>query len=234
MSIKKNTTEEILNHYFNGDQNFNAQQEAQLVRLTKNLRAVITNSVTLNGSEEALTKLADQAEALNVSMKPLAGLRAMASHNKIFKYNDVAWSSPYSPINGRANPLSPPMFTQIKDDKAIGIVNCGPAYEGPPGCVHGGVVAMIWDHVLAVGTMVKDARGPTAYLTINYIRPTPLNTELRFEAWIEKQEGKKTFAKGRCYAGDDIVTEAEGLFIHTTLRDVDVTMDRAQQVIEKG
>ena len=80
----------------------------------------------------------------------------------------------------------------LREEKAIGTVTFGDAYEGPPNCVHGGMVALTWDHVMALANMLINARGPTAWLHVDYKKPTPLYAPLRFEAWIDKVEGKKT------------------------------------------
>ena len=53
----------------------------------------------------------------------------------------------------------------------------------------------------------------TGTLTIKYRNPTPLHTELFFEAEIIKIEGRKIFTVARLYAGDVMTAEAEGLFI---------------------
>ena len=35
-----------------------------------------------------------------------------------------------------------------------------------------------------------------------------------FEAWVERSEGRRVYARGRCHAGPKLVSEAEGVFIH--------------------
>jgi len=67
----------------------------------------------------------------------------------------------------------------------------------------------------------------TCTLTIRYRKPTPLYTELRFEATIVRIEGRKIFTEGRVYAGELLTAEAEGLFIS-----VDLT--RMRQLAELG
>jgi hypothetical protein len=53
----------------------------------------------------------------------------------------------------------------------------------------------------------------TGTLTVRYRSPTPLHTPLRFEGELERVEGRKNFTVGRCYAGDLVTAEAEGIFI---------------------
>ena len=214
-------------NYFDSDPNFTRTQEAELVRLTKALRQVIDSSVKLNAPLETLTQLANDAETMAAQMQPYSSIRPIAAHNKHFRPDDVNWSAPYSPVVGRCNPLSPPMV--LREDKAIGTVTYGDAFEGPPNCVHGGMVALAWDHVMALANMLINARGPTAWLHVDYKKPTPLYTPLRFEAWIDKLEGKKIFVKGACYANGEIVTEASGLFINTVIKNIGVEAEMLRQ-----
>jgi acyl-coenzyme A thioesterase PaaI-like protein len=53
----------------------------------------------------------------------------------------------------------------------------------------------------------------TGTLMIRYRRPTPLLTELVFEAHVDRVEGRKIFTHGALSAGGQLTAEAEGLFI---------------------
>lgn len=211
-----------LANYFESDPDFTDEQEAQLIRLNNALRQIIEHTVKLNAPLSALEALANQAEQMAAHMQPHSSVRPIAAHNKLFKPDDVNWSGPYSPVAGRLNPLSPPIHMVLRDGKAIGTAVFGDAYEGPPTCVHGGIVALTWDHVMALANMLLEARGPTAWLHVEYRKPTPLYETLRFEAWIEKVEGKKIFIRGACYARGEVVTEASGLFINTIIKNIGV------------
>lgn len=221
-------------NYFDSDPNFTAVQETELVRLTKALRQLIDHNVKLNAPLATLSQLADTAESMVTTMQPYSGVRPIAAHNKHFRPDDVNWSGPYSPVSGRCNPLSPPIHMVLREEKAIGTVTFGDAYEGPPNCVHGGMVALTWDHVMALANMLINARGPTAWLHVDYKKPTPLYTSLRFEAWIDRLEGKKIFIKGACYANNEIVTEASGLFINTVIKNIGVEEEMLRQDVMKG
>jgi acyl-coenzyme A thioesterase PaaI-like protein len=221
-------------NYFDSDPNFTAQQEAELVRLTSALRRIIDCNVKLNAPLDTLTRLANDAEAMLATMEPYSSVRPIAAHNKVFKPEDVNWSAPYSPVVGRCNPLSPPMQMMLEDNKAVSLATFGDPYEGPPNCVHGGIVALAWDHVMALSNMLLNARGPTAWLHVEYRKPTPLYTPLRFEAWIDRVEGKKIFVKGACYANGEVVTEASGLFINTVIKNIGVEEEMLRQQVLRG
>jgi len=132
-----------------------------------------------------------------------------------------------SPIIGLASPLAAPVITyQRGDDRVEARATFGVAHEGVPGCVHGGIVAGVFDEVLSFAQPALGQPGVTASLTIRYLSPTPLHRELVFEAELARTEGRKIFAKGRCRAGDTITAEAEALFIRIT--------DERRKAIDSG
>jgi acyl-coenzyme A thioesterase PaaI-like protein len=118
-----------------------------------------------------------------------------------------------SPLMGRANPLAPPLKLQVLEDKVVGTVSFGSAYEGPPGCVHGGFVAAAFDELLGLVQTLGGFPGMTGRLTVHYRSPTPLNTELRLEGAIDRVDGRKTICHGSMWAGDQLCAESEGLFV---------------------
>ena len=71
--------------------------------------------------------------------------------------------------------------------------------------------------VPALARSLSGSPGMTATLTIKYRQPTPLHTELFFEAELVRVEGRKIFTHGRVFVGDVVTAEAEGLFISVDL-----------------
>ncbi|HZO08254.1 MAG TPA: PaaI family thioesterase, partial [Myxococcota bacterium] len=127
---------------------------------------------------------------------------------------DVGAFFDQSPLIGLANPLAPPLrLAKTGERTAEGRVRFGSAYEGPPGCVHGGFVAAAFDEVLGFAQSLGGNPGFTGTLVVRYRVPTPLHTDLRFEGRIDRVEGRKTFASGRVFAGETLCAEAEGIFV---------------------
>ncbi|MBT3247440.1 MAG: PaaI family thioesterase [Actinobacteria bacterium] len=130
----------------------------------------------------------------------------------------------HSLIQGQHNPLAPPvtMSTETRPDGSaliVGTACLGLEREGPPRSVHGGMVAAIFDAVLAgVLTTAGATSSVTGKLTVRYRRPTPLNTDLRFEAWVEHQQGRRLTARAQCLVNGEVTAEAEALFISLNMR----------------
>ncbi|SOX53849.1 PaaI family thioesterase [Mycobacterium ahvazicum] len=118
-------------------------------------------------------------------------------------------------VIGRRNPSAPPLVVhQEKDGSVWAECVFGAAYEGPAGHVHGGVCAVILDHVLGATAHKPGRPAYTGTLTLRYHRGTPLHKLLRAEAWIDRVEGVKTFAAGQLKDSDGVTVSAQGVFIH--------------------
>ena len=126
---------------------------------------------------------------------------------------------PTSPVIGFANPISPPVTITVVDGpgggprEIRGTVNFGYQFEGPPTCVHGGVIAEVFDELLGAASIVAGNPGMTGTLTIRYRKPTPLRTDLRLEARCEQRDGRKITVRGAMFHGDVLTAEAEGIFV---------------------
>jgi hypothetical protein len=118
-----------------------------------------------------------------------------------------------NPLAGLSNPLAPPVNNWIEDDVAYATCTCGWAYEGPPGSVHGGYVAAIFDQFLGMAQLITKQPGMTAYLHVNFHNRTPLNTELKMEARVVTIEGRKNIIRGEMFAEGVMTASAEGLFV---------------------
>jgi acyl-coenzyme A thioesterase PaaI-like protein len=119
----------------------------------------------------------------------------------------------FSPLIGRSNPLAPPIDMRSEGGRVVGEVVFGTAYEGPPGCVHGGYVAAAFDEVLGYVQSLTGNPGMTGTLTVVYRSPTPLHEPLRFDARVERTEGRKIFTTCTLHAGARLCAEATGIFV---------------------
>jgi acyl-coenzyme A thioesterase PaaI-like protein len=119
-------------------------------------------------------------------------------------------------LDGKSNPIAAPIIVWIEDERVLGKATMGWQYEGPPNCVHGGFIAALFDQFLGIGQKITKQPGFTGTLTTKYLKPTPLNTELRLEGWVDKIEGRKNFLVGEMWAGDVLTATCEGIFISVT------------------
>ena len=158
--------------------------------------------------EAATRSIAAVADTLERVAAPGRRLRAQpdpAGHPQDF--------FPTSPVIGFANPVAPPVEVEAIDGELRGTAFFDFPYEGPPTCVHGGVLAMVFDELLGAANIVAGCPGMTGTLTIRYRKPTPLRTPLRLEARFVERDGRKIRTTGAIYHGDLLTAEAEGIFV---------------------
>ena len=158
----------------------------------------------------------------------LAGPRAPADGGDL---DDVAREGhldpneffPYSPVVGPLNPVAPPV--RLWRAPVSGPV--GPSAEihgeatfpaqfnGPPGSVHGGVIAEVFDEMLGCVCLVNGLGAFTGTLTIRYRNTVPLDQAITLRAWHDRTEGRKVFAQGTMHHGEVLCAEAEGIFVRS-------------------
>lgn len=126
---------------------------------------------------------------------------------------------PYSPIVGLRNPIAPPVRLWRAAGAAGGEIHgsatLGAAYNGPPDCVHGGVIAAVFDELLGCVCVTNGIGGFTGTLRVVYRTPTPIGVPLALRGWHDRSEGRKVFAKGTLYQGETLCAEAEGIFVRS-------------------
>lgn len=173
--------------------------------------------------DEQVTTAADVASILEAQrlVQQAADLLAGGAHGR--PYSEPAEGSferpqtrsfpSYSPFLGLLNPMAPPLSIEWGNDSVVGTALFGLAYEGPPGCLHGGFIAACFDEILGLSQGFSGQVGMTGRLTIHYRSPTPLFTSLTFRGRLVRVEGRKVFTEATLHAGDTLCAEAEGLFI---------------------
>lgn len=122
----------------------------------------------------------------------------------------ISWGNA---VIGIRNALAPPLLTRRDESGGVWAeFTLGAAYEGPPGHVHGGVSALILDHLLGEAASPDQKPRFTGSITMRYLRATPLGP-LRAEAVRTRSEGVKTYCTGTIADAEGITVEAEGVFI---------------------
>ena len=178
--------------------------------LTRSVRALIDATIRTEVDADAVAAATAEIDAATERLRS----RQMDGAYGV-KFNaagrGTAWGNA---VIGVRNPIAPPVVVENDETgKVWADFVLGAAYEGPPGHVHGGVCALILDHVLgeaASGGLTKPSF--TGTISCRYLRATPLGS-LHVEAAVERTEGVKTFAAGHLADPDGVTVEAEGVFI---------------------
>jgi acyl-coenzyme A thioesterase PaaI-like protein len=198
-------------------------------RLSDDLRAVVADLSERHCSDADLAAAADLARELRDRLHGPRRARWYEGDATSLVPADRAAYLDQSPIRGRLNPIAPPMRIDIAvraDGKKVveGSARLGSAYEGPPHGVHGGWVAAMMDELLGTAQGLTTAKGVTATLKVRYRHITPLDEDLRFEAWVHADRGRILVVRGTCHAGDTLTADAEGIFVRVDFNEIQERM----------
>jgi acyl-coenzyme A thioesterase PaaI-like protein len=147
----------------------------------------------LRSAEAELARIAPADPAPRIGPEAAANRRVYIDHS-----GDV----------GAFNPCFPTYQIRVDGDRAVGTVRFPIVYEGPPGIVHGGFLALFFDSVVQHHNCELGLAGKTTSLTVRYRRPTPLLTELAFEVQRSVEERRIT-SLARLLADGVVLCEAE-------------------------
>ncbi len=180
---------------------------AETKRVIELVALVDTSASTGNELEERIAETAALAGRLDAmpSLKRVGGLASAPTEDSALMER--------SGISGRANPLAPPLHLHMDGDVTRGHATYTAAYEGPPGCLHGGFVAAAFDDLLGFAQMASGIAGFTGTLTVRMRRPTPLNRRIDYEGGLDRVDGRKIICWGKSFDGDELLAEAQILFV---------------------
>jgi acyl-coenzyme A thioesterase PaaI-like protein len=177
--------------------------------LTESVRALIDATIRTEVDAEAVAAAKVEIDAATARLRSKQidgafGVRYTSGGDR------MAWGNP---VIGIRNPIAPPLVIERgASGRVFTDFHLGAPFEGPPGHVHGGVAALVLDHIL--GEAASNGADPrfTGTITLRYLRTTRLG-RLHSEARIDRTEGVKTFAVGHLADEEGITVEAEGVFI---------------------
>jgi len=177
--------------------------------LTDAVRDLIDATIRTEADEKALREARRVIEAVTETLRSRQ-LDQPQGVRYVVDGRPLAWGNA---VIGRRNPISPPLVIHHEANRCFSEFSLGAAYEGPPGLVHGGVCALVLDHILGEAAS-EGLTKPlfTGTITVKYLRGTPLG-RLRAEAAIERTEEVKTFVRGRLCDSEGVTVEAEGIFV---------------------
>jgi len=87
-------------------------------------------------------------------------------------------------------------------------------FEGPPGLLHGGIIATLLDEAMSKAVRVRGLTAMTRQMDVEYLRPVPSATAIRIVGKLVRSEGRKHWTEAQLF--DDklkILATAKGLFI---------------------
>jgi len=191
---------------------------AEYRRIAAAMQRISASIIRADATSGELAQWADVLEGLAVDMSGRSQRDARAANRRLMageaSHQDMFDMMDFDPVSGASNPIAP-QIDWIKDSEAgiEGLITLGVHYQGPPGRVHGGVVAWIMDAVLSRAMHAARLLGLTGTLSIRYLAATPVGVPLRCQARIERIEGRKLFIQGSIFNGAEETSRSEGIFL---------------------
>lgn len=81
-------------------------------------------------------------------------------------------------------------------------------YEGPPGYLHGGIIATLLDEAMSKANRAQGVTAMTRQMSVEYLRPVPSGAAIRIEGRVARSKGRKHWAEAR-------IANSEGLTLAT-------------------
>jgi acyl-coenzyme A thioesterase PaaI-like protein len=190
-----------------------AGRELELRSLADAVRRLI-RVTTNNAGDVAWTRdAAERVHALADALEPALPETPPSRYALIAAPEQPDDIFPYDALLGPYNPLAMPIEMTWEPPKAIGTATFDTPYEGPPGHLHGAILAAAFDQVINVANILSGTAGPTATLSLEYVKPTPLHVPIVFEAWVDSVDGRKVRSRAHAVHDGEVTVRAEGLFI---------------------
>src|ERR1700686_5507979 len=90
----------------------------------------------------------------------------------------------------------------------------GKRYTGPPGHCHGGIIATILDEAMGKVNKLRHVIALTSQITVDYLKPVPLNQPLRVESREVRVRGRQHINMAEILnSKDEVLARSRDLFI---------------------
>ena len=159
---------------------FGEQPLPETVELAAALRRVSSLVLALEEPDERVRELTDRLGELERTLGSVAPPSAAPRVGERATEDGRVYLD-HSRDIGAFNPAFPTYEISVDGAHASGTVEFPVVYEGPPGIVHGGFVAVFFDSVIQHHNCDVGVAGKTTSLDVRFRRPTPLLTPLSFE-----------------------------------------------------
>lgn len=192
----------------------------EVAELAAAVRRLVDLMLRVEENDPSLIDVISELDAMSAELESAQGAVDPFENARAGK-----WFFPrHDPVSGVENALAPPIEMEFDEDGAArASATFGLPYQGPKGFVHGGISAMVLDHVLSVADVSPDQPLVTAELSFRYESPLPLFERAEVTAHRVSVDGRKVRVAGDIRVNDRIAVSAEGLFIAKRLDPMSAT-----------
>jgi uncharacterized protein (TIGR00369 family) len=136
---------------------------------------------------------------------------------------------------GGANQRGMQLTYELDDaaQRIRGNFRLGAEYQGGAGFIHGGIIATVLDEAMGKVCRFRGVHAVTAELSIEYLKPVPVDADLVVEGYEAEMTGRNLFMVGeiRNIAGQ-VLARGKGRFVIITTQQA-AKNDASQELAEK-
>lgn len=105
-------------------------------------------------------------------------------------------------------------FSLAPDGSVLCHANVSDNYEGPPGYLHGGIIATLLDEAMSKANRAHGVTAMTRQMQVEYLRPVPSGSPILILGRVLRSEGRKHWTEAFIRnAQGATLASATGLFI---------------------
>jgi uncharacterized protein (TIGR00369 family) len=105
-------------------------------------------------------------------------------------------------------------FAVAEDGSVFCVATISENYEGPPGCLHGGIIATLLDEAMSKANRAQGVTAMTREMQIEYLKPVPSRAQIRIEGRVTRSEGRKHWTSAQILNVEGtVLARAGGFFI---------------------
>ena len=107
------------------------------------------------------------------------------------------------------------MKFSVAEDLSVGCdATVSDQYEGPPGYLHGGIIATLLDEAMSKANRAHGVTAMTRQMQVEYLRPVPSGSPIRIEGHVTRSDGRKHWTEAQIRNAEGrVLASATGLFI---------------------
>jgi uncharacterized protein (TIGR00369 family) len=105
-------------------------------------------------------------------------------------------------------------FLLAEDHSVVCLATVPDTFEGPPGYLHGGIIATLIDETMSKAVRARGFTAMTRHMEVDYLRPVPSGASIRMEGRVTHNEGRKHWTEARILNAERVeLARGKGLFI---------------------
>lgn len=123
-------------------------------------------------------------------------------------------------------------YYELENQSLLGVFKGLDVHQSYPKRMHGGIISALLDETVGRSIIIHqpDTWGVTAELSIRYLKPVPLDEELKVVGWITHMRSRMFEGEGYvCDSKNEILATCTGKYMRQSVKDIVKDMDFVEE-----